>query len=108
MTEQTTVQPAFTWLTVPPYSWPIRISSMDQTCGVCNLEMNGTQITSVRGYWEHYRCAKNAFDYVMNHTWQQGRQRDMVEAIQERPLERVAVVFDPSRPRDQRYFWETS
>jgi hypothetical protein len=68
--------------------------------------MGGTKITNVRGTWEHYDCARAAYDRVHSRGWVQGKQNDMLDALKNRPLERVTVVYDPAKQIGKRWYWE--
>lgn len=54
----------FTWLNVPPEAWPVRYAQMPQYCAVCNKDIQGHKVTNVRRSWEHFKCAKEAYEYV--------------------------------------------
>lgn len=94
----------FNWMTVPPGLWPVQTSMYDQKCGRCKMNTYNHEITNARGVWEHFACAKQAYDIAHSRaTVHTGTQRQFIEFLQS--VNRVAADFDPDRGRDQRYRW---
>lgn len=107
--------PVFNWLTVSPESWHKSYCRASQRCGECHGDVaDGTLGTNARGQWEHFACAKAAYERV--HAEDQltaaskveltesGTQADLLSVIRRHGV-RVIVEHHANAKRDQRFHW---
>lgn len=95
----------FTWLNVPPEAWPVRHAQMPQYCAICNKDIQGHKVTNARGSWEHFECAKEAYEYVHRKIEiRTGTQREFIDYVMKAGSP-VTVDFDYNRPKTGRYRW---
>lgn len=90
-----------------PDIWHRQQATLPQRCGVCKRDMDGEDITDVRGFWEHYECLRTLWFEQKYTTWQ-GKQRDLIDAVHA-GNRIIDVWYDRTQKvTDGRYFWRTA
>ena len=94
------------WYDTPPSTWYRTPGAQMQNCGACGKPMLNTVITNVRGGWEHFECARNAyFDIHAEFTEHSGTENAFLAAARANAI--PGITHDQySRGRSNRFAWK--